>query len=51
MSKRQGRAVLRLAHYLLLIALGLVLIFPLVFIFFATFKTNNEIFASTQILP
>ena len=51
MSKRQGRAVLHLAHYLLLIALGLVLIFPLVFIFFATFKTNNEIFASTQILP
>ena len=51
MKKRPGRAMLRLIHYLLLIALGLVLIFPLVFIFFATFKTSNEIFSSTRILP
>ena len=51
MKNKPGRAMLRLIHYLMLIALGLVLIFPLVFIFFATFKTSNEIFSSTRILP
>ena len=44
MKAKRGLALWRLAHYLFLTALGLVLIFPLVYIFFATFKTSNEIF-------
>lgn len=38
-------------HYALLILLGLVLIFPLVYLVSSSFKETNEIFASTRILP
>ncbi|MCI9333538.1 MAG: carbohydrate ABC transporter permease [Lachnospiraceae bacterium] len=42
-----GKAVL----YLTLILLGLILVFPLVYMFFGTFKSNQEIFGSLKILP
>lgn len=51
MSKKQLRALAHLMHYVLLTALGLLLIFPLVYMFFATFKTSNEIFASMDLFP
>lgn len=41
----------RFLPYLLLIAGALVMVFPLIWMFFATFKTNNEIFSSTAMLP
>lgn len=37
--------------YLFLITVGIVLIYPLVWMFFATFKTNAEIFGSSALLP
>ncbi len=51
MSKKHIRALARFLHYVLLTALGLILIFPLIYMFFATFKTSNEIFASMDLLP
>jgi ABC-type glycerol-3-phosphate transport system permease component len=39
-------------YYIVLIALGAVMIFPLVYMFFASFKTNAEIFGQPlQLLP
>lgn len=38
-------------HYILLIGLGLFLIFPLVYLFFSSFKSNQEIFGALKILP
>ena len=37
--------------YAVLILLGLTLIFPLVYMFFGTFKSNDEIFGSLKLLP
>ncbi len=51
MSKKQIRTLAHFLHYVLLTALGLILIFPLIYMFFATFKTSNEIFASMDLLP
>ena len=49
MKKRKiiGRTIL----YLILIILGLILIFPLVYMFLGTFKSNQEIFGSLKLLP
>ncbi len=46
-KKILGKAVL----YLTLILLGMILVFPLVYMFFGTFKSNQEIFGSLKILP
>ncbi len=43
--------VRRFLLYLFLIAVGIVLIYPLVWMFFASFKTNAEIFGSIRLLP
>lgn len=37
--------------YLILIAVGVLLVFPLVYMFFGTFKSNKEIFGTLKILP
>lgn len=37
--------------YIFLILVGIILIFPLVYMFFGTFKTNNEIFGTLKLLP
>lgn len=45
------RKVRRGGMYAFLILVGVVLIYPLVWMFFATFKTNAEIFGSNSLLP
>ncbi|MGN1367226.1 MAG: carbohydrate ABC transporter permease [Aristaeellaceae bacterium] len=47
-KKTIGNLVL---SYLLIIIIGCVLIFPIVWMFCAAFKTNEEIFGSTALLP
>jgi oligogalacturonide transport system permease protein len=51
MNKKRLRALARFLHYVLLTALGLILIFPLIYMFFAAFKTSNEIFSSMDLFP
>ena len=48
MSKALKTALIR---HLILIAVGIVLIYPVVFMIFASFKDTNEIFTSTSLLP
>lgn len=48
MKKRKSRYV---AVYIFLILLGIVMIYPLVWLFFASFKTNQELFGSLNFLP
>lgn len=38
-------------RYVILILLGVILIFPLVYMFFGTFKSNEEIFGTLKLLP
>lgn len=48
------RARKRLFHisiYLVLIALGLIMVYPLLWMFFGTFKENRELFGSMRLLP
>lgn len=40
-----------LAAYLLLVVIGVVIIFPFIWMIFACFKTNAEILGSTKLLP
>ena len=46
-----GKALSKLTTYLFLALFGFMLIYPLLWMFFATFKTNAEIFGSTTLLP
>ena len=48
MSKGLKTALVR---HLILIAVGIVLIYPVVFMIFASFKDTNEIFTSTSLFP
>jgi len=38
-------------YYILITLFGLIMIYPLIWMFFATFKTNKEIFASISLFP
>ena len=49
MRKNKGKHLL--ITYIILFGIGIVMIYPLVWLFFATFKTNNEIFTSIKLLP
>ena len=37
--------------YLFLIVFGIFMVYPLVWLFFASFKTNAELFGTTKLLP
>ena len=50
MKKKKSGLSLFLS-YLLIVLIGLVLIFPILWMFFAAFKTNEEIFGSTVLWP
>jgi oligogalacturonide transport system permease protein len=45
------KKLLRILLYLLIIGVGIVMVYPLVWMFFATFKTNIEIYQSTSLIP
>lgn len=41
----------RVIDYLIIGLIGLVLLYPIIWMFFSTFKDNNQIFGSTRLLP
>jgi oligogalacturonide transport system permease protein len=45
------RRISKMFTYLFLIALGLVMIYPLIWLFFSSFKPNSEIFGSPKLFP
>lgn len=55
MPKKMNRSMRRkrnkILMYLLLILVGIMMIYPLVWLLFASFKTNEEIFGTTALLP
>lgn len=48
MNKKLRSTILR---YVILIAVGIVMIYPVVWLFFASFKSNDELFGSAALLP
>lgn len=46
-TKRTAKSIL---SYLVIAVIGLVLLYPILWMFFAAFKTNDEIFGSTRLL-
>lgn len=43
--------ICKILKYVVLFAVGFVLIYPMIWMFFAAFKSNHEIFSSTKLLP
>ncbi|OUP83395.1 sugar ABC transporter permease [Lachnoclostridium sp. An169] len=49
--KKRKRKLMRWISFLVVLALGIVMIYPLIWMFFASFKTNDEINLATALLP
>lgn len=51
MKKKKTKKVLKTAGtYLVIVVIGILLLYPILWMFFASFKTNEEIFGSTRLL-
>lgn len=51
MLKKQSKKTRRVVDYLIIFVVGIILLYPIIWMFFATFKTNDEIFGSVKLLP
>lgn len=51
MSKKSKNRINEVIMYVVLITIGIVMIYPLIWMFFASFKTNEEIYGSIALLP
>lgn len=51
MSRKKKKTIHEIIMYVVLIGVGLVMVYPLIWMFFASFKTNNEIYGSIKLLP
>lgn len=50
-KKRYRRGHISIWTYVVVIAIGIIMMYPIIWMFFATFKTNAEIFGSIKLLP
>lgn len=51
MDKKTKNKIIEGLKYAFLIIFGLLMIYPLIWMFFASFKENNEIYTGTKLLP
>ena len=51
MTRETKRKISTFLRYFVLIAVGFVMVYPLIWMVGATFKTNNEIFSSIGFIP
>lgn len=51
MNPKTKKKVKRTMDYVIIVLIGTILLYPIVWMFFAAFKTNNEIFGSIRLLP
>ncbi|MCL2864886.1 MAG: carbohydrate ABC transporter permease [Lachnospiraceae bacterium] len=51
MSRKAKKTTKEIIMYIVLIIIGLFMIYPLIWMFFSSFKTNEEIFGSVALLP
>lgn len=51
MKKKKYKTLRLVRDYLIIFIIGLLLLYPIIWMFFSTFKTNEEIFGSVKLLP
>lgn len=51
MNKKTKKNIKEILIYILYACLGLIMIYPLIWMFFASFKSNDDIFGSLKLLP
>lgn len=51
MKRKTKRRIHEIIMYVVLIVVGLIMIYPLIWMFFASFKSNEEIYGSISLLP
>jgi len=51
MSGKEKKYILTIITHLVMILIGIVMLYPLIWMLFSAFKTNAEIFGSTALLP
>ena len=48
--RKKNKTLDKFFSYLIIVIIGLVLLYPIIYMFFGTFKSNEEIFGSTKLL-
>lgn len=51
MLKKRSKKTKRALDYLIIFVIGVILLYPIIWMFFSTFKSNDEIFSSVKLLP
>lgn len=51
MNRENKKIFRKVLQYLIIIIIGIGLLYPIIYMFFASFKTNEEIFGSVKLLP
>lgn len=51
MLNKRNRKIKMIVDYLVIFLIGMILLYPIIWMFFATFKTNDEIYGSVKLLP
>lgn len=51
MRRKKNKTVRTALQYLVIAIIGIILLYPIIFMFFASFKSNEEIFGSVKLLP
>lgn len=51
MTRKTRNTINTIIRYFVLIAVGIIMVYPLLWMVFATFKTNSEMFSSISLLP
>ena len=51
MNKKKKKMAKEVIMYVVLILFGLIMVYPLIWMFSASFKTNAEIYGSIRLLP
>ena len=49
--RKKNKTLDKFFCFLIIVIIGLVLLYPIIYMFFGTFKSNEEIFGSTKLLP
>ncbi|MBS6645829.1 MAG: carbohydrate ABC transporter permease [Clostridiaceae bacterium] len=49
--KKRHKHIRSIIRYVFMVSLGIVLLFPLVIMFFSSFKSNKEVFGTLEIIP
>lgn len=51
MLKKKNKKTKQAVDYLVIFVIGVILLYPIIWMFFATFKSNDEIFGSIKLFP